>query len=101
MYEVLLIIFLLISIILVVMIILQQSKSSDIGMSFGTGTSTNLLSPSCSSNFITRTISILALTFFVLSLFLNNISRHQRKNSSVWEKLNTPIKTEYSVTSKK
>jgi len=74
MYEILLVVYLIVSIILVGFVLIQQGKGAGMGASFGSGASNTVFGASGSGNFMTRTTGLLALTFFVLSLILGNLS---------------------------
>lgn len=84
MKTILLIFFFLISILLILVIILQKGKSSDFsGNSFSLGASTTLFGSSGSSNFMTRTTSILATLFFMISLIFGNITAEKKQENIV------------------
>jgi preprotein translocase subunit SecG len=74
MYEMLLVVYLIVSIILVGFVLIQQGKGAGMGASFGSGASNTVFGASGSGNFMTRTTGFLALSFFVLSLVLGNLS---------------------------
>ncbi|MGI9345369.1 MAG: preprotein translocase subunit SecG [Gammaproteobacteria bacterium] len=52
------------------LILIQQSKGSDIGAAFGSGSSNALFGPVGPGNFLTRATAVLAALFFGLSLLL-------------------------------
>ncbi|GLS83674.1 preprotein translocase subunit SecG [Paraferrimonas haliotis] len=87
MYEVLIVCYLLVAIGLVGLILIQQGKGADMGASFGAGASGTLFGSSGSGNFLTRTTSILAITFFVLSLLIGRMSAHHNKADESWNDL--------------
>lgn len=88
---ILLILFFLVSVLLILVIMLQKGKSSDFsGNSLNLGASTTLFGSSGSSNFMTRTTSILATLFFIISLIFGNItSEKKQKNIKNISKINT------------
>ena len=77
MYEILLVVYLIVSIILVGFVLIQQGKGAGMGASFGSGASNTVFGAGGSGNFMTRTTGILALSFFVLSLVLGNLSTNK------------------------
>ena len=74
MYEILLVVYLVVAIILIGFVLIQQGKGAGMGASFGSGASNTVFGASGASNFMTRTTALLAVTFFVLSLVLGNLS---------------------------
>lgn len=68
---------------LIVLILLQQGKGADAGASFGGGASQTVFGSSGSANFLTRTTAILAVLFFVTSMTLAWMARHQSGTGSV------------------
>lgn len=77
MYELLLVVYLIVSIILIGFVLIQQGKGAGMGASFGSGASNTVFGASGSGNFMTRTTAILAISFFVLSLVLGNLSTNK------------------------
>lgn len=90
MYEILLVVYLLISLALIGLVLIQQGKGADMGASFGAGASNTVFGSSGSGNFLTKTTTLLAAGFFVVSLVLGNLSTNATKQSSEWEDLSTP-----------
>ncbi|MFB6434903.1 MAG: preprotein translocase subunit SecG [Candidatus Malihini olakiniferum] len=90
MYEVLLIIFLLVAFCLTGLIMLQKSNGADMGTSFGSAAPPTMFGSNCSGNFTTLMIAALAILFFVFSLALGNMSSHQGKSRSEWDKMRQP-----------
>lgn len=74
MYEIFLVLYLLCAIALIAMILMQRGKGADMGASFGSGASNTVFGSSGSGNFMTRTTTILAVAFFLLSLILGNMA---------------------------
>jgi preprotein translocase subunit SecG len=103
MYEILLVVYLIISIILVGFVLIQQGKGAGMGASFGSGASNTVFGAGGSGNFMTRTTGILALSFFVLSLVLGNLSTHkvsaneEFSNLAVEESVEQPVKVDTST----
>ncbi|OUS32902.1 preprotein translocase subunit SecG [Thalassotalea sp. 42_200_T64] len=87
MYQILIVSFLLVAIILVGFILIQQGKGADMGASFGAGSSATIFGSSGSGNFMTKTTGILATLFFVLSLFLGNLTAQRTKQTEEWSNL--------------
>lgn len=90
MYEILLVVYLLISLALIGLVLIQQGKGADMGASFGAGASNTVFGSSGSGNFLTKTTTLLAAGFFVVSLVLGNLSTNGTKQSSEWEDLSAP-----------
>lgn len=98
MYEILLVVYLIISLALVGMILIQQGKGADMGSSFGAGASATVFGSSGAGNFMTKTTTILATVFFVLSIILGNLTAGQIKKTDEWENLSAPAATEAAPT---
>lgn len=77
MYEILLVVYLIVAIFLIGFVLIQQGKGAGMGASFGSGASNTVFGASGAGNFMTRTTALLALTFFVLSLVLGNLSTNK------------------------
>ena len=97
MQETILIVYLVVSIALIGIILLQQGKGAEMGASFGAGSSATIFGSSGSGNFMTKTTGILATLFFVLSLFLGNLTAQRTKATEEWSNLGGAEQTE-SVT---
>ncbi len=93
-YQVLLVIYLIIALVLVGFILIQQGKGSDMGASFGAGSSATVFGSSGSGNFMTKTTAILATLFFVISLFLGNLTAQRTKATDEWSNLGGAEQTE-------
>jgi preprotein translocase subunit SecG len=87
MYEILLIVYLLIALFLIFLILIQQGKGADMGASFGAGSSNTLFGASGSGNFLTKTTTALATGFFILSIFLGNLTAAQVNQVDEWSDL--------------
>jgi preprotein translocase subunit SecG len=97
-YEVLIVIYLIIALTLVGLILIQQGKGADMGASFGAGSSATIFGASGSGNFLTRTTSILATGFFIISLFLGNLTASKVKEGDEWNNLeNTQVEQTQSA----
>lgn len=90
MYEILIAVYLVIAIALVGLILIQQGKGADMGASFGAGASATLFGSSGSGNFLTKTTTILATLFFVISIFLGSMTANSVKQESEWTDLAAP-----------
>lgn len=77
MYEILLVVYLVVAIILIGFVLIQQGKGAGMGASFGSGASNTVFGASGAGNFMTRTTAVLAVSFFVLSLVLGNLSSNK------------------------
>jgi preprotein translocase subunit SecG len=93
-----LVVYLIISLALVGMILIQQGKGADMGSSFGAGASATVFGSSGAGNFMTKTTTILATVFFVLSIILGNLTAGQIKKTDEWENLSAPVATETAPT---
>lgn len=97
MYEILLIVYLLVALCLVFLILIQQGKGADMGASFGAGSSNTLFGATGSGNFLTKTTTVLATSFFVLSIILGNLTANQTKQTDEWENLGANTAAEVAV----
>ncbi|MEW6996265.1 preprotein translocase subunit SecG [Colwelliaceae bacterium BS250] len=86
-YQVLIVAYLIIALILVGFILIQQGKGADMGASFGAGSSATIFGSGGSANFMTKTTAILATLFFVISLFLGNLTTQQTKQTDEWNNI--------------
>ncbi|NKB60616.1 MAG: preprotein translocase subunit SecG [Gammaproteobacteria bacterium] len=68
--NILLVVHLMVAVTIVILVLLQQGKGSDMGASFGGGSSQSLFGARGSANFLSRMTSILVTTFFLSSLVL-------------------------------
>ncbi|KAF7774052.1 preprotein translocase subunit SecG [Pseudoalteromonas citrea] len=90
MYEILLVIYLIVALALIGMVLVQQGKGADMGSSFGAGASATVFGSSGAGNFMTKTTTVLATVFFVLSIVLGNLTAGQIKQTDEWENLEAP-----------
>ncbi len=90
MYEIFLVLYLLCAIALIAMILLQRGKGAEMGASFGSGASNTVFGSSGSGNFMTRTTTILAVAFFLLSLILGNMAAGGNQVQDDWSDLSVP-----------
>ena len=103
MYELLLVVYLIVSIMLVGFVLIQQGKGAGMGASFGSGASNTVFGAGGAGNFMTRTTAILAVSFFVLSLVLGNLSTHKVSKNDVFsdltikENVEQPVKVDTST----
>ncbi len=89
MYEIFLVVYLIVALALIGMVLIQQGKGADMGSSFGAGASATVFGSSGAGNFMTKTTTVLASTFFVLSIVLGNMTASQIKETDVWSDLET------------
>jgi preprotein translocase subunit SecG len=94
MYEILLVVYLLVAIALVGLILIQQGKGADMGASFGAGASATLFGSGGSGNFLTKTTTFLATSFFVLSIFLGSMTANSVKQGDEFSNLEAPVASE-------
>ena len=93
MYEILMVIYLVVALALIGMVLIQQGKGADMGSSFGAGASSTVFGSSGAGNFMTKSTTVLATIFFVLSIVLGNLTTGQIKKSDEWENLEAPAAT--------
>ncbi|QJC30048.1 preprotein translocase subunit SecG [Enterobacteriaceae endosymbiont of Plateumaris sericea] len=77
MYKLFLILFIIVSIILIGLIMLQNNNTIDIGSSMNN--SKSFFNTNTPNKIITKSIFVLAIIFFMISLTLSNLNNH-RKN---------------------
>ena len=87
MYELFLELYLLIAAALIFLVLIQHGKGADMGASFGAGASATIFGSSGTGNFLTRSTTILAILFFVLSLILGNYNTSHIEKKSEFENL--------------
>ncbi|MBW8190986.1 preprotein translocase subunit SecG [Neiella marina] len=99
MYELIIIVYLLVALAIIGLVLIQQGKGADMGASFGAGASASLFGSGGSGNFLTRSTSVLATIFFVLSLIIGNLTNNRVKQSQEWENLTdaAPVVIEQDV----
>ncbi|MBU2977009.1 preprotein translocase subunit SecG [Alteromonas sp. C1M14] len=97
-YEVLLVSYLIVAIGLIGFVLIQQGKGANMGASFGGGGSNTVFGSSGSGNFMTKTTATLATLFFVLSLFLGNITANKEKAVDEWQELEVPVEQQSAPT---
>ncbi|WDE03233.1 preprotein translocase subunit SecG [Thalassomonas viridans] len=90
-YDILIIAYLIIALCLIGLVLIQQGKGADMGASFGAGSSATIFGSSGSGNFLTKSTSILAVLFFVISLFLGNMTANRVKATDEWNNLEVPV----------
>jgi preprotein translocase subunit SecG len=90
-YEILIVIYLIVALCLIGLVLIQQGKGADMGASFGAGASATIFGSGGSGNFLTKSTSILAVAFFVISLLLGNLTANRVKATDEWNNLETPV----------
>ena len=90
-YEVLLVAYLIVALMLIGFVLIQQGKGANMGASFGSGGSNTVFGSTGSGNFMTKTTSVLATLFLVLSLLLGNITANTEKAEDGWQDLEVPV----------
>jgi len=90
MYEILIVVYLLVAIALIGLVLIQHGKGADMGAAFGAGASATVFGSSGTGNFLTKTTTILATIFFVLSIVLGNYSTSHKKVDA-WDDLSVPV----------
>ncbi len=98
-YEILIVVYLIVALLLIGLVLIQQGKGADMGASFGAGASATVFGSSGSGNFLTKSTSVLAIAFFVISLVLGNLTANRVKATDEWNNLAAPTAAEQSNTS--
>jgi preprotein translocase subunit SecG len=93
MYIILLVVYLIVALSLIGFVLIQQGKGADMGSSFGAGGSGTVFGSSGAGNFMTKTTTILATVFFVLSIVLGNLTAGQIKETDEWSDLSAEAPT--------
>jgi preprotein translocase subunit SecG len=91
MYEILIVVYLLVAMALIGLVLIQHGKGADMGAAFGAGASATVFGSSGTGNFLTKTTTILATIFFVVSIVLGNYSAGQSKQVDEWQDLSAPV----------
>lgn len=91
MYDIFLVLYLLCAIALIALIMMQRGKGADMGASFGAGASNTVFGSGGSGNFLTRTTTILAVAFFLISLILGNMAASSGPVQDDWSDLSVPV----------
>jgi preprotein translocase subunit SecG len=91
MYEILIVVYLLVAMSLIGLVLIQHGKGADMGAAFGAGASATVFGSSGTGNFLTKTTTLLATVFFVISIILGNYSTSQTKQADDWEDLSVPV----------
>ncbi|CAM3729221.1 preprotein translocase subunit SecG [Rheinheimera salexigens] len=91
MYEILIVVYLLVAISLIGLVLIQHGKGADMGAAFGAGASATVFGSSGTGNFLTKTTTLLATVFFVVSIILGNYSTGQTKQADEWQDLSVPV----------
>ena len=85
------VLYLLVALALIGLVMIQQGKGAGMGASFGSGASNTVFGSSGSGNFLTRATAVCATLFFVISLFLGNLTTKQTKQIDEWSDLTQPV----------
>jgi len=81
--NILLVIHLVVAVTIVTLVLLQQGKGSDMGASFGGGSSQSLFGARGSANFLSRMTSGLVTFFFISSLILAYLYTRKGEENSI------------------
>jgi len=95
MFEILIVVYVIVALALIGLILIQQGKGADMGASFGAGASATLFGSSGAGNFLTKTTTILATLFFVISIFLGSITANSVKQEDEWTDLASSTSNEH------
>lgn len=96
-FEILIVVYVVVALALIGLILIQQGKGADMGASFGAGASATLFGSSGAGNFLTKTTTILATLFFVISIFLGNLTANSVKQEDEWTDLTAPAQAEQAA----
>jgi preprotein translocase subunit SecG len=93
MQTLLLVIVLIVAVLLIIAVLMQRSEGGALGIGGGGGGGGfgGLFSPRGASDTLTRTTSILAMTFFAVCLILNLLVAHEHKQQSLLDSPTAPI----------
>ncbi len=94
MYEIIIVLYAIVALAIIGLVLIQHGKGADMGASFGAGASATIFGSAGRGNFLTRSTSILAVLFFVLSLILGNYNTSHIQKKSEFENLTAPAATE-------
>ncbi len=97
MYEIFIVLYALVSLAIIGLVLIQHGKGADMGASFGAGASATIFGSSGKGNFLTRSTSVLAVLFFVLSLVIGNYNTSHIQKKSEFENISAPAATEKSA----
>lgn len=87
MYEILIVIHALVTLSLIVIILMQRSSADGTGLS-GSGSNNSLMSGRTAASFVTRTTSVLATIFILLSLGIGVLTAHNTNgNGSIIDRI--------------
>lgn len=94
MYEIFIVLYALVSLAIIGLVLIQHGKGADMGASFGAGASATIFGSSGKGNFLTRSTSVLAVLFFVLSLVIGNYNTSHIQKKSEFENISAPATAE-------
>ncbi|MXP51097.1 preprotein translocase subunit SecG [Pantoea sp. SoEX] len=92
MYLAILIFFFAVCIAFIFFVMLQQNKGAGIETSFNSNASNVIFDSINSDSILNKTIAILAILFFLISLMLNNLNSNKILDKNEWENLSAPLK---------
>lgn len=90
MYEIFIVLYALVSLAIIGLVLIQHGKGADMGASFGAGASATIFGSAGKGNFLTRSTSVLAVVFFVLSLVIGNYNTSHIQKKSEFENISAP-----------
>jgi len=90
MYEIFIVLYALVSLAIIGLVLIQHGKGADMGASFGAGASATIFGSAGKGNFLTRSTSVLAVVFFVLSLVIGNYNTTHIQKKSEFENITAP-----------
>ena len=82
-YSILVAIDVLLAIAIVGLVLIQQGKGADAGAAFGSGSSGTVFGAQGSASFLTKLTTVLAIAFFVISLWLAHLASNRPVAESV------------------
>jgi preprotein translocase subunit SecG len=89
MYSLISIVHLLVCFCIIGLVLLQQGKGSDMGASFGAGSSQTVFGAQGASNFFSKSTAVCAALFFATCLFLTLLVNMQSRQGSLLGKVAT------------
>jgi preprotein translocase subunit SecG len=86
-FTVMLVLHVVVALAIIGLVLLQQGKGSEMGASFGGGSSGSLFGATGSANFLSRSTSVLVTVFFLTSLGLAYIASNRPQTASAVEEV--------------
>ncbi len=94
MYEIIIVLYAIVALAIIGLVLIQHGKGADMGASFGAGASATIFGSAGRGNFLTRSTTVLAVLFFVLSLILGNYNTTHIQKKPEFENITAPAAAE-------